>query len=154
MMNLSFSLPDVDSAWRGTWKVAQQKNPSELTEIDLRYKYFSANVEMIVDGVEVISSRSFVTLVDLALSLLDAERCISSGEDTAVGFTERAEVIHLRHSEGNIVVTSSEQSWRVVVDREELRSSISEFLREVHSCLTSEVPGLSSHPTIRQMQQI
>ncbi|MET7528808.1 hypothetical protein [Streptomyces goshikiensis] len=84
-------------------------DPAGLAEIDLRYKYFGLNVEMVVGGVEVISKRRFVTLVDLALSLSQAERCISSGGDATFGFTESEEVIHLRCDGELIAVTSSKR---------------------------------------------
>ncbi|MBG0855373.1 hypothetical protein I2W78_26880 [Streptomyces spinoverrucosus] len=151
MIHLSFSLPEPGSPWRRTWEGAKQGDPAGLAEIDLRYKYFGVNVEMIVGGVEAISKRRFVTLVDLALSLSHAERRISSGEDAAFGFTESEEVIHLRHDGDLIVVTSSKRAWRVSVEREELASSFSRFLREAYSHLTSEIPGLVTNPVIRQM---
>ncbi|GGL66774.1 hypothetical protein GCM10010129_07750 [Streptomyces fumigatiscleroticus] len=93
MIHLSFSLPEPGSPWRRTWEVAKQGDPAGLAEIDLRYKFFGVNVEMVVDDVEIISKRRFVTLVDLALSLSHAERRISSGEDAAFGFTESEEVV-------------------------------------------------------------
>ncbi|TWV34719.1 hypothetical protein FRZ03_27985 [Streptomyces misionensis] len=151
MIHLSFSLPEPGSPWRRTWEGAKQGDPAGIAEIDLRYKYFGVNVEMLVDSVEVISKRRFVTLVDLALSLSHAERRISSGEDAAFGFTESEEVIHL-HLDGDLIaLTSSKRPWRVTVEHEELASAFSSFLREVHSCLTSEIPGLAVNPVIRQI---
>ncbi|WP_406158900.1 hypothetical protein OG298_16295 [Streptomyces sp. NBC_01005] len=65
----------------------------------LCYKYFGVSTELVVDEVEVISNEGHVTLVDLALSLCHALSCLSSGEDTAIGFTEDDEVIRLRREE-------------------------------------------------------
>jgi hypothetical protein len=150
MIHLSFSLPELSSPWRRTWEGARQGDPAGIAEIDLRYKCFGVNVEMVVGGVEVISKRRFVTLVDLALSLSHAESCISSGEDAAFGFTESEEVIHLRRDGDLIVVTSSKRPWRVTVEPEELAGAFSDFLREAHSRLTSEIPELVAHPVIRK----
>ncbi|GAA0386232.1 hypothetical protein [Streptomyces luteireticuli] len=150
MIHLSFSLPESSSPWRRTWEEAKQVDPAGIAEIDLRYKHFGVNVELIVDGVEVISKRRFVTLVDLALSLSHVKRRISSGEDAAFGFTESEEVIHLCREDDLVVVTSSKRSWRVTVEPEELANSFSSFLREAHSRLISEVPGLAANPAIRQ----
>ncbi|MGY0057720.1 hypothetical protein ACWY4P_14355 [Streptomyces sp. LZ34] len=151
MIRLSFSLPEPGSPRRRTWEGVKQGDPAGLAEIDLRYKRFGVNVEMVVDGVEVISKRRFVTLVDLALSLSHAERCISSGEDAVFDFTESEEVIYLRRDGDLIAVTSSKRPWRVTVDREELASSFSSFLREAYSCLTSKIPGLAANPVVRQI---
>ncbi|MGW1012724.1 hypothetical protein [Streptomyces sp. NPDC001274] len=150
MIHLSLSLPEPGSPWRRTWEGAKQGDPARLAEIDLRYKYFGVNVEMVVDGVEVISKRRFVTLVDLALSLSRAERCISSGEDAAFSFTESEEVIHLRRDGDLIAVSSTKRPWRVAVEREELVDAFSGFLREAHSRLTSEIPGLATNPVIQK----
>ena len=151
MIYLSFSLPEPGSSWWRTWEGAKQHDPAGLAEIDLRYKYFGANVEMVVDGVEIISKRRFVTLVDLAISLSRAERRSSAGGDAAFGFTESEEVIHLRRDGNLIAVTSSRHPWRVTVEREELTSAFSDFLREAHSRLTSEIPGLVASPVIQQV---
>ncbi|SEH03951.1 hypothetical protein SAMN05444920_14921 [Nonomuraea solani] len=151
MIHLSFSLPESDSPWLRTWERAKQGDPVDLPEIDLRYKYFGVNVEMVIDGVEVISKRRFVTLVDLALSLSHAKRRLLSGEDVAFGFTESEEVIRLRCDGDLIAVTSSKHPWRVAVEREELASAFSDFLREVHYYLTSEIPGLAANSVIRKI---
>ncbi|WP_141514535.1 hypothetical protein [Streptomyces zhaozhouensis] len=151
MIHLSFSLPDPGSPWRKTWEGAKQGDPAGLAEVDLRYKYFGVNVEMLVDNVDVISKRRFVTLVDLALALSHVKRRISSGEDAAFGFTESEEVIHLHRDSDLIVLTSSKQLWRLTVEHEELASVFSSFLREAHSRLTSEIPGLAINPVIQKI---
>lgn len=106
---------------------------------------------MTVGGVEVVSKRRFVTLVDPILSLSHAERCISSGEDAAFGFTESEEVVHLQHGGDFIAVTSSKCPWRVAVEREELASALSKIIRETYSHLTSGVPGLVADSVIRKV---
>lgn len=150
MIHLSFSLPEPRSPWRRTWEGAKQADPAGIAEVDLRYKYFGVNVEMVVDGVEVISKRRFVTLVDLALSISQAERRISSGEDAAFSFTESEEVIHLRRDGALIAVSSTKRPWRVTVEQEELVDAFAAFLREAHLRLTSEIPGLATNPVIQQ----
>ncbi|MCF6525008.1 hypothetical protein [Streptomyces sp. JJ36] len=151
MIHLSFSLPVPGSPWRRTWEAAKQGDPAGLAEIDLRYKYFGVNVEMVVDGVEVISKTRFVTLVDLALSLSHAKKCISSGADATFGFTESEEVIHLRREGELIAMSSSKRPWRVTVERGELASALSSFLRQAHSCLTAEIPELADNLVVRQI---
>ncbi|MEU9946068.1 hypothetical protein [Streptomyces lavendulae] len=151
MIRLSFSLPEPGSPWRRTWEEVKQRDPVDISEMDLRYKYFGVNVEMAVGDVEVVSKRRFVTLVDLALSFSRAERCISSGEDAAFDFTESEEIIHLQCDGDLVAVTSSKRPWRVNVEREELASAFSSFLLEAHLRLTSEVPGLDANPVIRQI---
>ncbi|MFH8746617.1 hypothetical protein ACH4GK_14750 [Streptomyces rimosus] len=152
-MRISFSVPELGLPWRSTWEVAKRDTPEGIAEIDLRYRYFGANVEMVVDDVEVISKRRFVTLVDLALSLSHAERRILSGEDAAFGFTESEEVVHLRRDGDLIAVTSSNHPWRVTVGRGELVGAFSGFVQKVHSLLTSEIPGLSANPVMRRISQ-
>ncbi|MER0244947.1 hypothetical protein AAHZ94_23735 [Streptomyces sp. HSW2009] len=154
MIELSFSLPEPGSSWSGTWEGARQGDPADLAEVDLCYKYFGVNVEMLVGGVEVISRQGFVTLVDLALSFSHAEGRISAGGDAAFNFTESDEVIYLRRDGELIALTSSKRSWRVAVEREELTSAFSRFRREAHSCLTSEIPGLVVNPVIRRILSI
>ncbi|MGW0086564.1 hypothetical protein [Streptomyces sp. NPDC003393] len=151
MISLSFSLPEPDSPWHGTWEGAKQGDPAGITEMDLRYKHFGVNVEMVADGVEIISKRRFVTLVDLALSLSHAQRRILAGEDAAFGFTESEEVIYLRVDGDLASVSSSKRPWRVTVEREELAGAFSEFLREAYSRLTSEIPGLAANSVIQQL---
>ncbi|MGX2993298.1 hypothetical protein JNUCC64_03225 [Streptomyces sp. JNUCC 64] len=151
MIHLSFSPPGADSPWRKTWEAARQVGPANIAEIDLRYNYFGANVEMVIDGVEVISKRRFVTLVDLAFSLSQVVNRISVREDAAFGFTESEEVIHLRFDGDRVFVSSSKRDWRIPVEPGEVVDGFAVFLREVYSCLTSEIPGLGENPVIRKI---
>ncbi|WP_421110448.1 hypothetical protein [Streptomyces sp. NEAU-S77] len=151
MIHLSFFPPELDSPWRRTWDAVKQGDPVAISEIDLRYKCFGVNAEMVVNGVEVISKSGFVTLVDLALSLSHVRQRISSGEDAAFGFTESEEVIHLRRDGGLISLSSSAQPWQVSVEPGELADAISGFLREAHSRLVADVPDLVANPVIRRL---
>ncbi|MEV7283709.1 hypothetical protein AB0O01_03930 [Streptomyces sp. NPDC093252] len=90
-------------------------------------------------------------LVDLALSLFRAAQCILSGEDAVSGFTESEEVIQLCCDGDLVAVTSSNHSWRVAVEGEELGRVFSEFCRDAYAILTSEIPGLAANPVIRRM---
>ncbi|MFI6300901.1 hypothetical protein ACIBCH_03420 [Amycolatopsis thailandensis] len=104
-----------------------------------------------VDGVEVISGRGHVTLVDLASSLRHALDRFSSGEDAAIDFTESAEVIQLRHDVNRVLITSSQHEWQVSVDREVLVSAFVEFVREAHFRLIEFLPELAENPVIRRL---
>ncbi|WND32827.1 hypothetical protein RI578_42455 (plasmid) [Streptomyces sp. BB1-1-1] len=149
MIYFSFEPPGSGSSWRDTWDKACKVSPAAISEIDLCYKYFGVHVELVVDGVEVISGQGYLTLVDLALSLRHALNRLSSGEDSAIGFTENDEVIRLRREENRVVITSSKHDWRVSADHEELVGVFAEFLREAHSCLIEFIPGLAVNPVIR-----
>jgi hypothetical protein len=151
MIHLSFNLPEPGSAWIKTWDAARHGDPAAVTEMDLRYKCFGVNFELKVDDIEIVSKKRFVTLVDLALSLSDAAKRISSGEDAAFGFTESEEVIHLRQDGDLIAVSSSKRPVRAFVGREELVREILIFLRAVHSRLINEIPELSANPVIRRI---
>ncbi|MFI6285085.1 hypothetical protein ACIBCM_10045 [Streptomyces sp. NPDC051018] len=149
MIHFSFEPPGSGSPWRDTWDKACHVSPAAISEIDLCYKYFGVRVELVVDGVEVISGQGYLTLVDLALSLRHSLNRLSSGEDSAIGFTENDEVIRLRREGDRVVITSSKHDWRVPVDREELVGSFVEFLRAAHFNLTGFIPGLADNPVIR-----
>ncbi|MEW1640156.1 hypothetical protein AB0469_39615 [Streptomyces sp. NPDC093801] len=151
MIDLSFSLPESASPWRRTWDGAKQGDPAGIAEIDLRYKYFGVNVEMVVDDVEIISKRRFVTLVDLALSLRGVAERISRGEDAAFGFTESEEVISLRQAGDSISVSSSKKPGQASVARGELLEKISGFLQSAHSQLVEEIPELDENPVVRRI---
>lgn len=151
MIHLSFSLPEPASPWRRTWDGAKQGDPAGLAEIDLRYKYFGVNVEMVIGGVEIISKKRFVTLVDLALSLRGAVERISRGEDAEFGFTESEEVIRLSQAGESILVGSSKKQEQASVARNELLAEFSEFLRSAHSQLIEEIPELRENPAIRMI---
>ena len=125
-------------------------DPADISEINLRYKHFGVNFEMMIDDVEIVSREKFVTLVDLALSLSGAAKRISVRENAAFGFTESDEVIHLR-CDGNIISANSTKSLaQASVDRKELLDEFSRFLGEVHYRLVSDFPGLSKHPVMRR----
>ncbi|MFJ9552414.1 hypothetical protein ACIRPH_01270 [Nocardiopsis sp. NPDC101807] len=148
MIQLSFTPPEKSSPWSKTWDSVTWDDPAAISEIDLRYKYFGVNFEMVVDDVEIVSKKRFVTLVDLALSLSGVMKRISSGEDAAFGFTESDEVIHLI-CDGNLIsVTSSKSLVQASVGRKELLDEFSRFLREVHYRLVLNIPGLSKNPVI------
>ncbi|UUU44376.1 hypothetical protein [Streptomyces sp. NBC_00162] len=149
MIQFSFEPPGSGSPWRDTWDKACQVSPAAISEIDLCYKYFGVRAELVVDEVEVISGQGYLTLVDLALSVRHALNRLSSGGDSAIGFTESDEVIRLRREGDLVVITSSKHEWRVSVDREELVGAFVEFLREAHSRLTGFVPGLAENQVIR-----
>ncbi|QTR02720.1 hypothetical protein J7S33_27330, partial [Saccharothrix algeriensis] len=151
VIHFSFEVPGAGSFWRDTWDKARQRvGPAAISETDLCYKYFGVRAELVVNGVEVISGRGHRTLVDLALCLRHAVNSLSSGEDSAISFTENDEVIRLRCEGDRVVITSSKRDWRVAVDREELVGAFVEFLREAHSCLTGFIPGLVDNPVIRE----
>jgi hypothetical protein len=150
MLHISFNLPEAGSPWRKTWDSAKQGDPATISEMDLRYRYCGVNASMVVEGVEVISNRRSVTLVDLALSLFHAGNRISAGEDAVIGFTESAEVIRLRHDDDRIVITSSKHSWQTSVDRGELLSAFTGFLQDAYMRLTAEVPGLAENQVIQR----
>ncbi|MGB3444021.1 MAG: hypothetical protein WBA97_35240 [Actinophytocola sp.] len=151
MISISFSLPEANSPWRKTWEDAKQGDAARIAEIDLRYKYFGVNVEMIVGDVEVISKKRVITLVDVALSLMHVEKRILSGEDAAFGFTESEEVVQLRRDGDRIVVTSSTRAFRTTVERGELANACSRFCRNAYSCLVDELPALVDNSTVQLM---
>jgi hypothetical protein len=148
MIHISFSLPEAASPWCRTWDEAKQGDPAGIAETDLRYKYFGVNVEMVVDDVEIISKRKFVTLVDLALSLRGVAERISRGEDAVFGFTESEEVISLRQAGDSISVSSSKNPVQASVARRELLEEISGFLQSAHLRLIEKIPELDENPTI------
>ncbi|MFD9819399.1 hypothetical protein [Streptomyces violascens] len=129
------------------------QDPAHIAEIDLRYKYFAVNVEMTVDGTEIISKRRFVTLMDLALSFAHVRKRIASAEDAAFGFTETEEVIHLRCDGDQVAMSSSKHPWQVSADREELLDAIAAFLSDANSCLIAEFPRLGENPALRNISR-
>ena len=151
MIRLSFCLPEPGSSWFMTWEAAKQGDPASISEIDLRYKYFGVNVEMVVDDVEMISKKRFVTLVDMALSISEVVARISRGEDAMFGFTESEDVIRLHREVNSVSVESSRTGKCASVSRDELIDTFSTFLREVHSRLINEVPRLGENSTIRKV---
>jgi hypothetical protein len=150
VIHFSFEVPNVGSPWRDTWNRAFQVNPANISEMDLCYKYFAVTVDIAVDEVEIISSERHVTLVDLALSLCHVLGCLLAGEDAAIGFTEDDEVIRFRVEAALVAVTSSKHQWRVSVEEEELVGAFVDFLREAHSRLTENVPGLAGNPIVQR----
>jgi hypothetical protein len=130
--------------------VAGQNDVATISEVDLRYKYFGVTLELVVEEVEIIRKNGFATLVDMALCVLGAVRSISAGEDAELGFTESAEIIHLRRDDDLVVVSSSNRPVKGSVAREELLSEFIRFLRVAYHRLVTEVPGLSENPIIRR----
>ncbi|MFD5620937.1 hypothetical protein [Streptomyces yangpuensis] len=151
MIHFSFTLPDPDSPWRETWDRAEHANPADISEMDLRYKYFGVRARLTVDDVEVISDRGFVTLVDLALSIAWAGKQIAAGHDSAFNFTEAAEVIRLHADGQRIEMSSSVKPWTVTVARDQLLGEFTKLRQEAHACLITQVPGLAEHPVIRRI---
>lgn len=151
MIDISFSLPAASSPWRQTWDDARRLDPKVISEMDLRYKYFGVNVELVVGGLELISRRKFVTLVDLALSFRGVVDRVSRGEDATFGFTESANVINIRQQEGGLSVGSSTRSEIASVSSEELVDGLSRFIREAHGKLLQEIPGLAGNPIIQRL---
>ncbi|MES0835630.1 hypothetical protein [Nocardiopsis tropica] len=150
MIHFSFEVPNVGSPWRDTWDRAFQVNPATISEMDLCYKYFAVTVNIAVDEVDIISSERHATLVDLALSLCHALGRILAGEDAEIGFTEDDEIIRFRVEAALVAITSSKHQWRLSVEQEELVGAFAGFLREVHSRLTENVPGLAGNPVVQR----
>jgi hypothetical protein len=148
---MSFALPGPDSPWLKTWERAKDSNPITLGEMDLRYKYFGVNIELIVGDVEIVSKTGFVTLVDLALSLTQVVQQLASGQDAAFGFTESEEVIHLRQRGDTVEVDSSSSSKHGSANREEVGQEIVRFVRAAHARLVTEIPQLSENPIIQRI---
>jgi hypothetical protein len=150
VIHLSFSHPEPGSPWLKTWDSAKQGDPAAISEIDLRYKYFGVNFELVVGDVEIVPKKRFVTLVDLALSLSSVLERISSGQDAAFDFTENEEVIHLRRDGDLVAVSSSTRPVQASAESEELVGEVVQFLRTAHSRLVAEIPELSANPVIQR----
>ncbi|MBD0672640.1 hypothetical protein [Streptomyces sp. CBMA156] len=153
MISLSFSVPGPDSPWWSTWDEAKHLNPEAITETALRYKYFSVGAELAVGGAEFVSGRSFVPLVDLALSLAWVADRLAGGEEAAFGFTERAEVIRLRPAGDLVRVSSSAKPVEASAERTELLAKLAEFVDAAYARLIEEIPGLVGNPTIRRLDR-
>ncbi|MEU4769830.1 hypothetical protein AB0H12_42095 [Actinosynnema sp. NPDC023794] len=151
MVSLSFDLPAPSSPWRRTWQAAGRGDPSAIPEIDLRYKYFGVNVELVAGGVQIISKKGFVTLVDLALSLCGVAERLSRGENASFGFTEREEVIGFHLDGETVTVTSSKDPQSAVAARAELLAELGTFVRTAHARLVDEIPALSDNPVIDRL---
>jgi len=152
MMLLTFDLPEIGSPWCRTWDMARLVDPAGIAETDLRYKYFSSNVEMIVGGVVFVSKQNFVTLVDLALSFRSVVERISSGEDAAFGFTENDDVIRFRQNGESVLVSSSSGLGEVSISRENLLFGLSNFIQSAYIRLIEECPGLDRNPVILRIE--
>ena len=148
MIILSFAFPEAGSPWLKTWEHARTKDVSSLGETELRYKYFAVRPELVVDGVDLVSKDSFVTLVDMALSLAFAAKRIAAGEDAVLGFTETSDVIRFIW-EGELVrIKSSENDVNAVAAGGELSAEMKRFVRAAYSRLVAEIPGLSVNPVL------
>ncbi|MFI9157523.1 hypothetical protein [Kitasatospora aureofaciens] len=152
MIKLSFSVPEPASPWRRTWEAAVQGDPAAIPEIDLRYKCFAVNVELVVNGVEIISKRRFVTLVDLALSLCAVSERISRGEDASFGFTESEDVIAVRRVGEMVSISSSKRQEQATTPSDELLSELSGFIQAAYSKLVGEIPRLAENPVIQRIE--
>ncbi|MEU6073200.1 hypothetical protein [Micromonospora sp. NPDC047074] len=120
--------------------------------MDLRYKYFGAQVDFVIDDMTVISKAGHVTLVDLALSLWHVEGRLASGEDAAFGFTEDHEVIRLTGPGLVLTVQSSLRPGSARARRQALIPELAAFREAVYERLVDEVPGLAGNPVIQKMR--
>jgi hypothetical protein len=151
MVSSSFDLPVPSSPWRRTWQAAERGDPSAIPEIDLRYKYFGVNAELVAGGVRIISKDGFVTLVDLALSLCRVAERLSRGENASFGFTEREEVISFHLDGETVTITSSKNPQPAVAARGELLAELRTFVRTAHARLVGEIPALAGNPVINRL---
>ncbi|MFY1598257.1 hypothetical protein [Micromonospora sp. WMMD737] len=152
VIQLDFSVPKPGSAWRETWRLRDGSDPATVSEMDLRYKYFGAQVDFAIDDMTVISKVGHVTLVDLALALRHAEGRLSSGEDAAFGFTESSKVVRLEGPGPVISVRPSVSSESAQVSRQQLVPALATFRESVYQRLIVEVPGLEGNPTIQKLR--
>ncbi|MBB1261712.1 hypothetical protein [Streptomyces alkaliterrae] len=154
MIQLTFETPSAGSAWRDTWDSARRVNAAAISELDLCYKYFAVRVELASSGVEILSPKGHVTLVDFCLSLRHVLDGLTSHEDAALGFTESDNVIRIHPENNLIVITSSIPPQQVTVDREEFKRAVEEFLRAAYSQLINHTPELAQNPTIQKFAKI
>jgi len=152
VVQLSFDVPGAGAPWGDTWTLPKGVDPAAVSEIDLCYKYFGVRVRFVVDEVDVISDRRHLTLVDLALALVNATDRLSAGQDAAIGFTESEEVIRLRVEGSQVAITSSTHPWRAVAGCEQLVGEMKSFLRGVYAHLTGQVPGLAENPVVEGLR--
>ncbi|WP_158710288.1 hypothetical protein [Streptomyces sp. NRRL F-5126] len=150
-MHLSFSVPSQESPWIKTWESIQPQNAAEVSEMDLRYKYFGVAVEMSAGGVDFISKNKYVTLMDLGLSFRDVIAKVSAGRDAAFGFTESEEVIRVRHVGEYVSISSSNSSAQASVSRSDFVAHLSSFVRRARNVLLREVPELGNNPVLQRM---
>ena len=151
MITISFELPGPDSPWRRTWDDARRGGAARLDEMELRYKFFAANVELIVDGVEFISRRRFVTLVDLALSISNVVKRVSNGGDASFGFTESEEVVRVTREGDLVSLSSSSRPEMVSLPVGRLIDECRDFLHSAYSRMVAEVPELGDNPVIQRI---
>ncbi|MGW4897782.1 hypothetical protein ACWEQL_36880 [Kitasatospora sp. NPDC004240] len=129
MISLSFPVPEPGSPWRRSWEAAAQGDPAAAPEIDLRYKHFGVNVELVVNGVAIIPKGRFATLFDLTLSLCGISDRISQGEDATFGFTESEEVISVRQAGKMVSISSSRREEQAIAPSGELLPELYDFIR-------------------------
>lgn len=152
MIVLTFTLPPVGSAWRQTWSLPVNCDPLTVSEIDLRYKYFAANVELAVNGVVFIRPSRHEPVIDLGLSCKHVERRLALGEDAAFGFTERPEVIHIRGVGRLVWIESSELPLRAKAERSSLLVELARFRESVYRRLVDDVPGIGGNPVVQRLR--
>ncbi|MEV1285528.1 hypothetical protein [Micromonospora sp. NPDC049679] len=152
MIVLAFTLPPVGSAWRETWSLPVNRDPITVSEMDLRYKYFAANVEMTVNDVPFIRPSGPEPIIDLGLSFKWVEKRLALGEDVAFGFTEHHEVIHLRGAGPIVSIESSELPHRAEADRSTLLVELARFTESVYQRLVEDVAGIGGNPVVQRLR--
>ena len=146
------TLPPVGSAWRETWSLPVNRDPITVSEMDLRYKYFAANVDMTVSGMPFIRPSGHHPIIDLGLSLKWVEKRLAVGDDAAFGFTEHLEVIHIRGAGPTVAIESSEFSYRAEADRSTLLAELARFTESVYQRLVQEVAGIGGNPVVQRLR--
>lgn len=152
MIVLAFSLPPAGSAWRATWSLPLNRDPITASEMDLRYKYFAANMEMTVNDVPFIRPSGYEPIIDLGLCFKWVEERLALGEDASFDFTERHEVILLRGAGPVVSIESSELPHQAEADRSTLLVELARFRESVYQRLVEKVAGIEGNPVVQRLR--
>ncbi|GGM79172.1 hypothetical protein GCM10011609_13660 [Lentzea pudingi] len=154
VITLTFDSPRVGAGAAESWDKVAGLEAGKIREIDLRYKLFKTEVIFEAGGVELIDGFR-LTLVDLALGVMTAVERLKSEEDSAISFTESADVIYFDNL-GDIVQVRylvGNRVERVVayVSIAELLKAMHAFVKNVYERLTTDFPGLAENPVIQRL---
>ena len=120
-----------------------------VSEMNLRYGYFSARVHFAVDGIDHSFPR--ITLLDFMFCLLLAADEVRHGRETDIDFTENDMTIAFRPVGSNLTVL---RSWDPTVGQcgiDEFLSGVPRFVEAGLEFITQKYPLFAENPTYHKL---
>ncbi|MFI2073180.1 hypothetical protein [Streptomyces triculaminicus] len=150
MIELTFS-PRPENDFPGPKKA---RDLPTVSEMDLRYGYFEADVTFRVEGADFFYPCRRLPLIDFMFTLAYSAQSIRSGELGEIDFTESSDWVRLYPQGDRIEIRIKKGSPSGSCGVDEYFTAVSGFVQSGIGNIISRHPGMKENPAISRLRNM